>query len=165
VFSDTQAFALTGKPITGATYIRQKYGPVPKAIMPVRSELHREGAIRVFREGKVERTTATSAPDMRSFASSEMAIIDWWIEHISSYHTAATISDKSHGYTWQIAEMGEEIPMVATFATRIREPQTKRSGARTLPRSLAFPRRAGRSRGAVRTEDRGLGLPTMAARR
>jgi hypothetical protein len=121
-FSDTQAFALTGKPITGATYIRQKYGPVPKAIMPVRSELQREGAIRVFREGKVERTTATRAPDMRSFASSEMAIIDWWIEHISSYHTAATISDKSHDYTWQIAEMGEEIPMVATFATRIREP-------------------------------------------
>jgi Protein of unknown function (DUF4065) len=121
-FSDTQAFALTGKPITGATYIRQKYGPVPKAIMPVRSELQREGAIRVFHEGKVKRTTATSAPDMRSFASSEMAIIDWWIEHISSYHTAATISDKSHDYTWQIAEMGEEIPMVATFATRIREP-------------------------------------------
>jgi hypothetical protein len=35
-FSDTRAYALTGAPITGATYVREQWGPVPKAIMPVR---------------------------------------------------------------------------------------------------------------------------------
>ena len=121
-FSDTQSFALTGKPITGATYVREKFGPVPKAVMPVRAELEREGMIRLAHEGKLKRVTALAAPDMKSFTSSELAIVDWWIEHIATYETAASISDKSHDYTWQIAEMGEELPMVATFATRIREP-------------------------------------------
>jgi hypothetical protein len=78
-FSDTEAFAHTGEPITGARYIREKYGPVPKAIMPVRSELERDGSIRIWREGKVERAVADVAPDMRQFSSSEMAIVDWWM--------------------------------------------------------------------------------------
>lgn len=121
-FSDTQAFALMGKPITGATYTRQQFGPVPKAIMPIRDELQREGAIQVARQGKLNRITALTKPDMQPFTFDETAIVDWWIGHIATYETAASISDKSHDYTWQIAEMGEVIPMVATFATRIREP-------------------------------------------
>jgi hypothetical protein len=121
-FSDTRAYALTGAPITGATYIREQWGPVPKAIMPVRSELQREGAIRIVRDGKLERMTADKAPDMQPFTSSEIAIVDWWIEHIATYHTATSISDHSHDYTWMIATVGEEIPMFATFATQIRVP-------------------------------------------
>jgi len=124
-FSDTEAFALTGKPITGATYIREKHGPVPKAFMPVREELRKEGVVRIFRQGKVERSIADAAPDMRPFDLSEIAIVDWWIGHISTYHTASTISAKSHDYTWQIAAMGEELPMSAAFATRIREPNAE----------------------------------------
>jgi hypothetical protein len=121
-FSDTEAFAHTGEPITGARYIREKYGPVPKAIVPVRSELVSEGAIKLWREGKVERAVANHAPDMRLFTLSEIAIVDWWIDHIATYETAESISQKSHDYTWQIAAMGEELPMVATFARRIRAP-------------------------------------------
>lgn len=121
-FSDTQSFALTGKPITGAAYIREKHGPVPKAMMPVRAELQREGLIKVSREDRLERVTAMMAPDMQPFTSSELAIVDWWAEHIADQHTAASISERSHDYTWQIAVMGEEIPMVASLATRIREP-------------------------------------------
>ena len=121
-FSDTRAYALTGRSITGATYTRHQFGPVPKAIMPVRSELQREGTIVIGRQGKLERITSDSKPDMGSFDLSEMAIVDWWIEHIANEHTAASISDKSHDYTWQIASLGEELPMFATFATRIREP-------------------------------------------
>ena len=54
-FSDTEAFAHTGEPITGATYTRQQFGPVPKAIMPIRDELQREGAITIVRERKTDR--------------------------------------------------------------------------------------------------------------
>lgn len=59
---------------------------------------------------------------MRQFSSSEIAIVDWWIDHIATYETAESISQKPHDYTWQIAAMGEELPMTATFARRIREP-------------------------------------------
>lgn len=121
-FSDTEAFAHTGQPITGAAYTRHKFGPVPKAIMPVRSELEREGTIRIKREGKLDRFTALTKPDMQLFTTSELAIIDYWIEHIATYETAQSISAKSHDYAWQIASMGEPLPMTASLAVRLRAP-------------------------------------------
>jgi Protein of unknown function (DUF4065) len=121
-FSDTETFAHLGEPITGATYTRQQFGPVPKAIMPIRSELVREGKIEISREGRLERLTALTKPDMQSFTSLEMAIIDWWIEHIATYETAQTISAKSHDYAWQIASLGETLPMTASLAIRLRPP-------------------------------------------
>jgi hypothetical protein len=123
-FSDTEYFAHTGTPITGAVYTRQQFGPVPKAIMPIRSELEREGAIQIARVGKLDRLTALTKPDMQPFTASEMAIVDWWIEHIATYETAQTISAKSHDYAWQIASLGEPLPMTASLAVRLRAPNS-----------------------------------------
>lgn len=122
-FSDTEAFAHTGKPITGAAYTRQQFGPVPKPIMPVREELVREGTIQVARVGKLDRLTPLTKPDMAPFTSAEMAIVNYWIEHIATYETAGSISAKSHDYAWQIAKLGESLPMTASLAVRIRAPQ------------------------------------------
>ena len=123
-FSDTEAFAHTGKSITGATYTRQQFRPVPKAIMPVRSELERDGAISVARVNKLDRMTPLKKPsEMRAlFTDAEMAIVDYWIEHIATYETAQSISAKSHDYAWQIASLGETLPMTASLAVRIRAP-------------------------------------------
>ena len=121
-FSDTEYFAHTGASITGATYTRQQFGPVPKAIMPVREQLTSEGAVRIERVGKLDRMTALTKPDMRSFEQTELAIVDWWIEHIATYETAQSISAKSHDYAWQIASLGELLPMTASLAVRIRAP-------------------------------------------
>jgi hypothetical protein len=121
-FAEARAFVLHGKPIVGATYIRQQHGPVPKQIMPVRDELVRLGHIQVFNEGKLNRITADAKPDMSEFSKDEMQIIDHWIEYIDKEHTATTISDESHDYAWSIAVMGEEIPLYAILAERIREP-------------------------------------------
>ena len=66
--------------------------------------------------------SSNSAERPAPFSLSEIAIVDWWIDHIATYETAESISQKSHDYTWQIAAMGEELPMVATFARRIRAP-------------------------------------------
>lgn len=123
-FSDTEAFAHTGKPITGAAYTRHQFGPVPKAIMPIRSELEREGAIAVTRVNKLDRMTPLKKPEgVRSlFTDAEMAIVDYWIEHIATYETATSISAKSHDYAWQIASLGEPLPMTASLAVRIRAP-------------------------------------------
>jgi Protein of unknown function (DUF4065) len=38
-FADARQFVLTKKPITSATYIREKYGPVPKHAMIARAQL------------------------------------------------------------------------------------------------------------------------------
>ena len=38
-------------------------------------------------------------------------------------HTAASASEDSHGYAWEIATMGEELPMEAALVERGREPE------------------------------------------
>jgi Antitoxin SocA-like, Panacea domain len=118
---------LRGEPITGATYIREKFGPVPRQIMPIRAELKREGYIKVFEEGGLVRITADAKPDMSAFTKDELQTIDYWIEHIDKDHTAGSISDASHDYAWDIARMGEELPFYAILANRIRDPSNQES--------------------------------------
>lgn len=123
-FSDARAFVLAGKPITGAIYIREKWGPVPKQMMPVRAELEREGSIRVIGPRSTydhTKFTALVAPDMSGFTEFEKDTVDYWIKHIDEDHTATSISDQSHDYGWEIATMGEELPLHAFLAERIRD--------------------------------------------
>ena len=123
-FSDAKTFVLTGKPITGATYIREKYGPVPKQMLPVGAELVNEGAIRVSQSrgsGDHTKFTPLLAPVPSILTKQELETVDWWIRHIDEKHTATSISDESHDYGWEIAAMGSEIPLHAFMASRIRE--------------------------------------------
>lgn len=121
-FADARRYVESGRSITGATYIREKHGPVPKAMMPVRAELEGEGAIRVTRLPEMTRIIALVPPDTSRLSPEELKHADWWINHIDQDHTADSISDESHDYSWEIARMGEEIPMHAIFANRIRDP-------------------------------------------
>jgi hypothetical protein len=126
-FSEARCFVLHGKPIAGAAYIREKHGPVPKQIMPIRDELERAGEIRVFKEGNLIRITSDAKPDLSAFTREELQIVDFWIDHIDKDHTATSISDESHDYAWDIAQMGEEIPLYAVLANRIRDPSEQES--------------------------------------
>ncbi|MGS4886364.1 Panacea domain-containing protein [Roseibium sp. MB-4] len=126
-FADARAFSLNGHSLTGAKYIRQKYGPVPHQIMPVRQELVNEGAMSQWQDkpygesGSVAwRFKAISPPNINVFTSDEVKLVDWWIDYIDG-KTATEISDESHDYGWEIARMGEELPFHAFLASRIRE--------------------------------------------
>ncbi len=126
-FADARQYVLTGTPITGETYIRQKYGPVPKHGMEIRNELKRERITSEFgaterNRGDVTRIVSDIAPDTSIFSVDELKNVNWWIEYIDKEHTAASISDKSHDYVWQIAKMGEELPYYAIRVARIEEP-------------------------------------------
>jgi hypothetical protein len=124
-FADARLYMLTGRPISGATYTRQKWGPVPKQIMPVRSELAREGAISIIDsrgDGDNTKFKALTSPDISMLSEKEKQVLDYWIDHIDKDHTAASISEQSHDYGWEIAEMGEELPLAAFMASRIRSP-------------------------------------------
>jgi hypothetical protein len=121
-FADARLFVLRGTPITGATYIREKFGPVPKQYMPIRSELEKDGLIKVTKEGALVRVVAFERPDMSILTLDEIKTVDYWIDHIDRQHTAKSISDETHDYAWNIAGMGEELPLYAILAERIREP-------------------------------------------
>ena len=125
-FSDARMYVLEGKSITGAVYTRQKHGPVPKAAMPARSELEKEGRIRIWKDRyynkPIWRFQSLSDPRTEGFSAKELQTIDWWIQHVDEEHTANSISDLSHDYGWEIAAMGEELPYHAILASRLREP-------------------------------------------
>lgn len=125
-FADARRYAVSGEPITGETYIREKHGPIPKHAMQVRAELVAAGAIRITKEGKLTRIIALADPDVKSmFSPDELLTVDHWIEHIDKDHTAKSISDETHDYAWEIAKLGEELPFHAIFVSRIREPDDK----------------------------------------
>src|SRR5436305_11989710 len=63
-FADARQYVLTGEPITGETYIREKHGPIPKHAMQVRAELERAGVIKVAKEGNLKRIIALIDPDV-----------------------------------------------------------------------------------------------------
>ncbi len=121
-FVDARAYMLTGEPITGETYTRGEFGPVPKHIMPIREELVREGTIRVTKEEKLTRLVALVPAQTAWFSEAELQTIDWWIAHIDKDHTANSISEQSHDYAWEIAKMGEELPLYTYRVVRIQEP-------------------------------------------
>lgn len=125
-FADARQFLLTGRPITGADYIREKFGPVPKSIMPIRDELSAEGKIQIYPpkfqyEGWKFRALKPAPTSL--FTEAELAEVNRWISVISEEHTADSISEESHDYAWEIAKNGEPLPLSAQFAVRIREPR------------------------------------------
>jgi len=125
-FADARHYVMHGKPITGASYSRERHGPVPHRIAEVRDELQEAGLISVWKEpyfgAEITRFTTDSPPDISMFTADELSVADWWIKHIADEHTARSISELSHNYTWEVAGVGENIPLYAVLASRIRAP-------------------------------------------
>jgi hypothetical protein len=123
-FSEARTFEAFGKPITGETFVRDKYGPRSKHLTAVCDELERSGLIEKFVERiydfEAVRYRAFEPPQTADFSSEELGFVDWWIGFIDK-HTATSISDISHDYGWEIAAMGEELPLYAFLATRVRD--------------------------------------------
>jgi len=126
-FAEARANEAFGKPIAGETYVRQKFGPVPKHIKEVIQELEDEELISVwsepFHDHMITRYRAFQPADTQLFNNNELGFIDWWIKHVDEEHSATSISQQSHDYAWKIAAMGEELPLYAFLASRIREPR------------------------------------------
>lgn len=141
-FAETRQYLLTGRAIAGADYIREKYGPVPKLGKQIRDELHRDGFIRQSQIGGAGEWQFQSLrkADLTGFAPDEIQAVNYWIEHIDKDHTAESISDLSHDYAWEIAQMREPLPLFAQLATRMREPTKEElERARKVAANLKLP--------------------------
>ena len=127
-FSEARAYEALGSAIAGESFIRDKYGPRSKHLREICYELEDEGVIQPFAEAVFNRTAsryrALQPADTSMFAADEITMVDYWISHIDREHTAASISDLSHDYGWEVAAMGEELPLKAFLARRIRPPET-----------------------------------------
>ena len=125
-FSEARSFEAYGKPITGEAFIRDMHGPRSKHARDICEELKAEGLVEPlterFYDYEVQRYRVLQPSDTAVFTSEELSLIDWWTDFVAKHHTAKSISEKSHDYSWEIAKMGEEIPLRAFLASRVRDP-------------------------------------------
>mgnify|MGYP001611309626 CR=1 FL=1 len=124
-FADVLAYLHLEKPITGETYIKRQFGPVPYHILPAVDELVKAGMIVVkekpFYVGTKREFISLTEPDVSVFSPQEMALIDYAVNYVCKENTARSISAKSHNRIWELAEIGEEIPYHAIWATQLGE--------------------------------------------
>jgi hypothetical protein len=121
-YSELSAFLHLEKPITGARFVKRQFGPVATAMVPVLQELQRDGRLVVrnveyFGQPKKEYISLDKA-DLSKFSSDEISIVDRLTETICEKYTAMGISRVSHDDIWEMAEIGEEIPLTTVFAVR-----------------------------------------------
>jgi uncharacterized phage-associated protein len=118
-FADFRAFEERGTPITGARYQKLKWGPAPRALLPVRKELVEHGEAK-FRTGSAEDLndvlTPQGEPQFSSLSDEDRKIADDVFEELRPY-TALGASDYSHlkSAGWKVAALGEDIPYESVF--------------------------------------------------
>lgn len=124
-YADSINYLVTGASMTGETYVKRQHGPVPKHILAVVDALIEDGKVA---RGKVNHFgfmkneyISLDDPNVSTFTADEISLIDAAFEHVCMNHTARSISEETHGVIWNMARMGEEIPLATIFASSVAE--------------------------------------------
>ena len=125
-YSDILAYQMYGQTITGSAYVKRQFGPVPKRILAALEELAHEGRLLTVDEqlllGRKRREFISVAkPDVVGFSAKEIALVDQVIRWACYNHTAQSLSDLSHNAIWEMAEIGEEIPVKTVLVSNLGE--------------------------------------------
>jgi hypothetical protein len=122
VFSDVASFYYRGRVITGAKIVKAPNGPVPHGHQEALDALEAEGKIRVTkRDRQFEPTKFESLahPDINGFEVDELVIMGDLAEEFCRRYSAIALSDLTHNHSWQIADLGEEIPLASYLGRRV----------------------------------------------
>lgn len=126
-YADAFAYMERRTPITGVTYVKRPFGPAPRAsvLFAAQQSLQRAGKIAitegVYYDKPQRQFVALQRPDISEFSSEEISIVDLVIDKICHDHMESSISKATHMIIWEAAEIGEEIPLHALFATHVGE--------------------------------------------
>lgn len=136
-FTDFEAYAIHGEPVTGATYQRLEHGPAPRELLWVRDQLlsDREVHWKEKQENEWDDVLIpTGEPNMTLFSEDERAIIDRVFDEMRPLNATAS-SDLSHEKSagWRVLENGETIPYESVFISTAPVPEE----AKELGRKLA----------------------------
>jgi hypothetical protein len=123
LYSERESYLRTGEPLTGETFVKRQFGPAPIHILEILGELQNEHIIAIkdtIEYGKRKRRfiNLNSDPELSAFSKEELAIVDRVAQDICWRHTAKSISDATHDLIWDMAEMGEPIPLFTVFAVQ-----------------------------------------------
>lgn len=140
-FSDCYAYRRDGTSVTGDTYVKRKFGPVPRNVLAALRQLEEEGKILAkdvsHYNGTMRRFYSLDRPASNRLSEADREILDTHANVICMNYTANGISNESHDQVWEAAEIGEEIPLYATFASQAGEVTGEvRKWANTVAESL-----------------------------
>ncbi len=122
-FADRYAYRVNGTSITADTYVKQRFGPVPKNVRAAIAELAAEQKI-VVREASVpgghtmRHFFGMKEVEADTLSEQDRKILDAFTGVICDNFSANEISDATHDQVWEAAESGEEIPLFTAFAKR-----------------------------------------------
>ncbi len=114
---DLEAFCRTGRTVSGATYQKEKFGPVPRAMPIILKKLESGRRIAVedvkINAKPAKRPTAQDEPDLSEFSPRDLEIISKVIAE--NFNKSGTrMSNETHNrLAYDAFEMGETIPFSA----------------------------------------------------
>jgi uncharacterized phage-associated protein len=118
-FADMLHYLDEGRPLTGAEYIKQRFGPTARHLSACASELAAEGKIEVrdrFHYGLPKRDYLPRQPfEPQRLSASELALLRE-IADVVRARSAKEISELSHNAAWETAAMGETLPYFSALA-------------------------------------------------
>ncbi|ACN85031.1 Panacea domain-containing protein [Brachyspira hyodysenteriae] len=126
-YSDCDMFIRKNKTITNDKYIKRQYGPVPKKILTILSNLEKKKKISIRKpsQNRLYDTTLyfslTDDMDLDILTAEEVSILEHYLKIISNNYTAKEISEISHDRIWELADLGEEIPIYTIHASETEE--------------------------------------------
>lgn len=125
-YSDAQAYMSSGNSITRERYVKKPFGPVARRNRIAVEELENRGALRRGRAASGSGFWNTHFDVIEGYSPGELTpdelrVIDEVYSVIVDGHTSMSISDRSHGEIWQLAENGEDLPLFTVFAEKLGE--------------------------------------------
>ena len=118
-YCDFTAYRQLGQSITGHGYQKLRFGPAPKAMLPILEQMKQDrDCVEIEREvyGRTQRRVqAKRSPEMSVFSEDERQLADRIIEELWE-HSATEVSDLSHDFIgWKAARPNELIPYETVF--------------------------------------------------
>jgi hypothetical protein len=118
-YSDFEAYARLGTPITGVAYQKLRLGPAPQAMPRILDEMQQDKLIRIVRQvvrgaAARDRVVPIRPPADPIFDREEIDIVEQYIR-LFWERSATWVSKYSHGMAWKLAQLNELIPYDAVF--------------------------------------------------
>ena len=116
-YVDVLTYQMTGSSVTGDTYRKRQFGPVPSRILATLEALEGEGRIAIQRPEYAYDMTkyfSLQAPDDEALSKEERHLVDGVLDGLLGF-SANAISERTHDSIWRAAMNGEEIPLHATL--------------------------------------------------
>lgn len=124
-YFDVKSYLFTRQSATGAVFIKGQFGPYTRDIAPVIRELVAADRLftdtEEFHDNEKARFIGKGTTDVSVFSEKEKRWLDETCQDVCENHTATSISERSHGAIWRMAQYGEVIPFVAAVV-RLRGP-------------------------------------------